>query len=313
MKRLRRILLAACSLPAAVGAAEFRIGQPVMGTVLQITVVAESEPAARQAAEAGMAEARRWDDLLTTFRPTGELAQLNAAAGRGEVTVRAELLDALRRMQALSTSTAGAFDPTVGSLVAFFRQPLADAEVSPAFHSNGALRIGTRTVQLSAGVALDAGAVGKGMALDAIATLLRSRAVQAGFLDFGGSSQLALGGPPESPSGWRVAVAGLDPGSIRGIFALRRGSLSTSRATGIGAPEGPIIDPRSHRPVSERRVVTTWHNRATDADAWSTALIVMGRDGIDAAVRNGVEVFLEDDTGVAKTEGFRLEDSEDST
>ena len=68
-----------CVAPAS--AAVFRTGQPVMGTVLQVTVVAADEPSARRLAAAAFVEARRWDDLLTTWRPEGELAQLNARAG----------------------------------------------------------------------------------------------------------------------------------------------------------------------------------------------------------------------------------------
>jgi thiamine biosynthesis lipoprotein len=282
-----------------------------MGTVLQITVIAETEHVARRAAEAGVAEARRWDDILTTWRPEGELAQLNAAAGSGDVAISADLLGALRHMEILAARTGGAFDPAVGASVAWWRQAATAAAVgsvtSPAAIPQG-LRLGSKTARLARGVVLDAGGVGKGMALDAVARLLRADGVQAAFLDFGGSSQLAIGAPPESPDGWTLAVAGLDAGVVHGTFVLRQGSLSTSRATGAGAPEGPIIDPRSRVPVSGRRVVTVWHARATEADAWSTALIVLGRDGIELARKAGVEVFLEDAAGVVKTEGFRLDE-----
>lgn len=307
---LQALVVAACFAPALAGGAEVRNGQPVMGTVLQITVIAPTEEAARQATDAGLAEARRWDDLLTTWRPEGELARLNAAAGRGDIVVSADLLQALRRMKDLAARTGGAFDPAIGSLVTWWRQPAAiDAVGSTVGQAPNAeaLRLGSTTARLAKGVALDAGGVGKGMALDAIAALLRGGDVQAAFLDFGGSSQLAIAAPPESPEGWSLAVAGLDPGVLHGTFALRHGSLSTSRATGAGATAGPIVDPRSRRPVHAPRVVTVWHANATEADAWSTALVVQGRDGVEAARRAGLEVFLEDSAGVVKTEGFRLE------
>jgi thiamine biosynthesis lipoprotein len=302
--------MAACFAPAIASGAQYRTGQPVMGTVLQITVIAETEQLARRAAEAGVAEARRWDDILTTWRPEGELARLNAAAGSGDVAISVDLLGALRRMEILAARTGGAFDPAVGASVARWRQPATaiavGSAISPTAPLTQALRLGSTTARLASGVVLDAGGVGKGMALDAVAKLLRANGVQAAFLDFGGSSQLAIGAPPESPEGWTLAVAGLDAGVVHGTFALRQGSLSTSRATGAGAPEGPIIDPRSRVPVSVRRAVTVWHARASEADAWSTALVVLGRDGIELARKAGGEVLLEDAAGILKTEGFRL-------
>ena len=76
---LQALLIVASALPAS--AAVVRTGQPVMGTVLQVTVVAADEVSARALADAATAEVRRWDDILTTWRPDGELAQLNAHAG----------------------------------------------------------------------------------------------------------------------------------------------------------------------------------------------------------------------------------------
>jgi thiamine biosynthesis lipoprotein len=169
------------------------------------------------------------------------------------------------------------------------------------------VRLGPASARLNEDAELDAGAIGKGMALDAIATLLRRRGVQAAFLDFGGSSHLAIGAPPESPAGWIVAVTGLVPGVVHGTIALRDCSLSTSRTIQSDASEGPIIDPRDGNPVTQPRAVTVVHDQATDADAWSTALIVLGRRGTPQAEEAGLQLLFEDPRGTVKTSGFPLE------
>jgi thiamine biosynthesis lipoprotein ApbE len=102
-------------------------------------------------------------------------------------------------------------------------------------------------------------------------------------------------------------VAGLFPGAIQGTITLRDCSLSTSRTPRPDAPEGAIIDPRNGKPVAAPRVVTVQHRDAAHADAWSTALIVLGRDGTGKAQKSGVEFLLEDAEGVVKTQGFQLE------
>ena len=73
-----------CASPPVSGlAATAHNGQVVMGTVLQVTVVAEDAARAREMTTRAVKIARHWDDVLTTWRSEGELARLNAAAGKG--------------------------------------------------------------------------------------------------------------------------------------------------------------------------------------------------------------------------------------
>jgi thiamine biosynthesis lipoprotein len=281
-----------------------------MGTVLEVTVVATDEAKARRLADDAIAEARRWDDILTTWRPQGELARLNANAGQGAVTVSTDLAEALRIMKGFSQATNGLFEPAVGRLVRLWSE---SAPPSPELLARArgqriatALTLDGNKATLAADVALVAGGIGKGIALDRISSMLRGEKVEAAFLNFGGSSQLALGAPPDSPQGWTVLVAGLEPGSVRGELLLRDAALSTSRSTGPGAKQGPIIDPRSGEPVSERRVATILARDATSAEAWSKLPVVDGRAGIAAVRAAGLDVFYEDAAGPTATSGFRL-------
>jgi len=304
---LQALLIVASALPAS--AAVVRTGQPVMGTVLQVTVVAADEVSARALADAATAEVRRWDDILTTWRPDGELAQLNAHAGAGQVAVGADLSAALRTMQRLSMATQGAFDPAVGPLVDLWRGPTPpSAPIAPSarHHIASALALEGGAARLVDGAKLDAGGIGKGMALDAAGALLRARGVAAAYLDFGGSSQLAIGAPPDSPQGWRVAVSGLGPDELHGVVTLRDAALSTSRASGP-SQAGPIIDPRNGLPAPAPGITTVRAADATTAEAWSKAVIILGRDGMQRASTDGIDVFLEDARGVARSDGFTLE------
>jgi len=147
--------------------------------------------------------------------------------------------------------------------------------------------------------ALDAGGIGKGIALDAMAALLRRRGARAAFLDFGGSSQLAIGAPEAEASGWRVGIGGLSQGRVLGEITLRDAALSTSRASGGPTPAGPIIDPRSGAPVFAPRIATARAADATSAEAWTKALIVDGRAALPAARRHGIAALVEDGDGIA--------------
>jgi thiamine biosynthesis lipoprotein ApbE len=283
-------------------------GELVMGTLLQVTVFAPNQAQAEQLVSAAIVEARHWDDVLTTWRADGELARLNRRAGEGAVRVSPDLHESLRLMLRFSAATDGSFDPAVGPLVRRWRRQSPFASTASGADSrhriSDALTLRAGSAHLIRGAALDAGGIGKGIALDKIALRLRRGSAEAAFLDFGGSSQLALGAPPGSPRGWKVLVSGLEVGSVRGLMFLRDAALSTSRALGPGAEAGPIIDPRSAEPVPPPRLATVLGPDATSTEAWSTALVVLGRPGIPRLEAAGLEALFEDATGASRTRRF---------
>jgi thiamine biosynthesis lipoprotein len=273
-----------------------------MGTVLQVTVVAPDEDRARRLAENALELAGKWDDVLTIWRPEGELARLNRAAGRGPQLVSADLRAALEAMLALSRSTNGAFNPAVGSWVDRWRTPGADslpASTVPPLAQ--VLRLEPAGAVLASGISLDPGAIGKGIAVAAVVSMLEAGGASAAFIDFGGSSLYGLGAPPEDPAGWTVAVSGLGPQEVLGTLRLRDSSLSTSQASGPGSAAGPIVDPSTGKPAETPRLAVVLAPKGEVADGWSTALIVLGRAGLDRARQHRLAALVQDPAGVAMT------------
>jgi thiamine biosynthesis lipoprotein len=284
---------------AVADAAVARSGQPVMGTILTVTVVADDRTEAQRLADEAIAEARRWDDALTIWRPDGELARLNARAGGGPVPVSPRLAKALVAMLDLSRRTGGRFDPAVGAVRS------GEARAAPLPPIGRILHLDGDKASLEAGAALDPGAIGKGLALDAIAAQLKQAGVRSALLDFGGSSQTAIGVPPGDERGWPVLVAGVATGSSHGVVRLRDASISTSRAG--AADTTPVLDPATGSAVPAPRLASALAADATAADAWSTALIVFGREGLAAAETEGIETLYEDADGILRSKGFVTE------
>jgi thiamine biosynthesis lipoprotein len=305
-------LAAALLLVSAVGsvrradAATARGGNVVMGTVLQVTVVADSQELAKSLVDRSFEIARRWDDVLTTWRPEGELARLNVSAG-AEITVSSELAWALRAMLDHSRETNGAFDPGVGAVVRRLREGTPNAVVPTdptTSHIGHALKLDGDKARLLAGAELDAGGIGKGIALDAIAGYLQTRA-SAYYLDFGGSSQLAAG-KREDGAAWNVVIAGNAKDSILGMVSLDGNALSTSRTLDADDAGGTIVDPATLLAVTPPRLATALAETATAAEAWSTALIVLGPAGLELAQTSGVGALLEIDGSVSTTRDFPM-------
>lgn len=287
-----------------------RAGRPVMGTILQVTVIADTEDRARELVEDCVKIAEHWDDVLTTWREEGELFQLNAKAGQGPLEVSADLAAALAAMRIAARSTGGAFEPGVGPVVHLLRRGEEPSDANRLAVRNGrintALTLTDTTARLSEGAALDAGGIGKGIALDAMAEHLRAANVRGAYIDFGGSSQIALGSPGEDSDGWTMVVAGAAERSVLGTLVLRTGSLSTSRASKSNNPAGAIVNPDTGLAIEPPVVVTVHAADAALAEYWSTALVVLGAGGLERARAAGVEAVMDNGGEVLITPGFPL-------
>jgi thiamine biosynthesis lipoprotein len=132
---------------------------------------------------------------------------------------------------------------------------------------------------------LDPGAVGKGWAIDRAIKLLRELGVPNGLVHGGTSTAYGFGNDP-GRDGWTIAVQ--HPTDAQNIIAtarLHNSSLSVSglhgRTVNAGARViGHIIDPRSGQPVTDNLLAAAIHPSAMVSDALSTALMVLGKDGL---------------------------------
>ncbi|HUE77838.1 MAG TPA: FAD:protein FMN transferase, partial [Longimicrobiales bacterium] len=257
-------------------------------------------PAAANAVEAALAEVRRVDDLLTTWRPEGELSRANEAARGGAARLSPELAGALAEVGSWVARTGGAFDPSIGALLDAWgvrgepRTPGAE-ELEAARSSAGWSRVtldpAARTLTMGAGVWLEAGGFGKGLALREAAEALAARG-SSGLLNFGG--QIVVVGGPETVGVADLAARG------RSVADLLVSDASVSTTSGSERP-GHVIDPRTGQPVPSWGSVTVVAEDALVADILSTALFVMGADAALAWSRElpyGVLVQERTDQGV---------------
>lgn len=249
----------------------------LMGTVFRFEAPAGRDAAATAAAlEAALDEVGRWERILSNWDRKSEVSRLNARAGMGNAEVSEDLLQAVSVALHWAGATGGAFDPTVEPLTRVFRgQPAAVSVPSTKARPRwSAVEVDAtrRWVSIPTGSGLDFGGIGKGIALDQAAALLRGRGISAALLDAGGQL-LALGAPP-GEKGWRIGVS--DPQrrdqSIV-TLVLKNASAATS---GNAERPGEVLDPESGLPIAGSGSATAVAARATSADALSTALFVMG-------------------------------------
>ncbi len=263
----------------------FREAHYVMGTVLEITLDAPSEATGRAWIRRAVAEARRLDAELSSFRDDSALSELNLRAGAGPQPVPPDLFRILEQSIELSAATGGTFDVTVSPLVQLWQRAGREgrwpspAAIAEARRAVGYERIRLRPpdeVELPANGALELGGVGKGYAVDRMVEVLRREGAQSALVNFGGSSVAALGPPGKEP-GWRVWIQ--QDAALEGSLILRDAALSTSATLGkhervAGHTIGHLVDPRTGLTLQDEAQATVLAPTATEAEAWSKALLI---------------------------------------
>lgn len=155
------------------------------------------------------------------------------------------------------------------------------------------------------GCALDLGATGKAFAADLVAHAV----VDA----LGGSVIVSLGGDVAAVTapqhgGWQVLVSDTEGGDLDAagqVVVLTNGGLATSstrhrRWKHRGAPVHHILDPRSGLPADELIVsATVCASSCVEANAASTAAVILGRDAAGWLADRDVSALLVDCTGRA--------------
>jgi FAD:protein FMN transferase len=268
-----------------------RLGRPAMGTRFEILMPTRHRRWVKHA-QLALDEIRRLEELMTYFKPTSQVSQINRDAFERPVVVEAELFDLLRRGCDLWRETGGAFDVAAGALWRCWgfhrrlgRVP-ASEDIRRALDRSGAQHVefdpDTRSVRFrKPGLEINLGSLGKGFALDRAAGILQNAGLEEALIHAGNSSFLAWGDPASDDSGWRISVRHPARRGADCLFLrLRDLGMGTS---GIGEQYfeiggqryGHILDPRDGQPAMRYLSVTVLAREATRADALSTAFFAM--------------------------------------
>jgi thiamine biosynthesis lipoprotein ApbE len=300
-----------------------------MNTYVTITVYDESLPEEKinSAIDSAFAEIRRIEGYASDYIDTSEIGRANLLAGKDSLEVSAELSALLRMSFAYSDSSGGAFDVTVGPLEVLWNILAPHPRVPPPDSVHAALRlVGYKLVALHGrtlylprrGMRLDLGAIGKGYAVDRATEVLAHAGIDRAIVDMGGNLAVRWTGA----RGWDSAVATISvrhpriEGSFLGTFRYGAGGISTSgdyeRYFVVeGKRYHHIMDPATGYPSPGVVSVTVVAPTATDADAISTTVFVLGRQkGMDFIRRiPGVDAFIVyeqgDSLGIDFSPGFK--------
>ena len=187
-----------------------------MATRFELALHGEDPGQLRAAGEEAIAEIERLEDQLSLYRPTSEIACVNARAACESVRVSPAVFQLLQHARQLHQESEGAFDISIAPLVRCWgfmgdsgHMP-TDEEVAQAREKIGMdqVRLDEKSLTVKfgrPGLMLDLGAIGKGYAIESAAEILREAGVTSALLHGGTSTAYALGHPPDADF-WKVAI-----------------------------------------------------------------------------------------------------------
>jgi len=296
-----------------------------MGTTYSVTVATRPESVRRETIQSAidgvLDEINR---TLSTYDPRSEISRFNANSTTEPVVVSPTLHAVAVIAGEASVATGGAFDITVGPLVQAwgFGAESAAVQVTPSAGDIDRLRaeVGFDRLELGhdgrslrktiPGLQLDVNGIAPGYAVDRMAERLDALGVADFLVELGGEVRARGRSPRGRP--WRVAVEAPFSGERKPYALLELDGLAVSTTGDYrdfremnGRRLSHTIDPRSGAPVMHGLAsVSVAHPSAALADAYSTALMVLGPDeGMALAGRLGLAaLFIERNAGGS---GFR--------
>jgi thiamine biosynthesis lipoprotein len=267
--------LASAALPARAGATQ-SLGGPAFGSYWRLTLPEGADPAPARAAIAAVVA--KVDRLMSPYRGDSDLTRFNTRASTDLVPLAPETARVTRTALALTAETEGAFDPTVGPIVARYGfGPIAGGAGGAALLTLE----GDGLRKARSDLTLDLCGIAKGHALDRAVAALDALGHTGFLLELGGEV-FARGTHPEGRP-WQIGVEGAEGGLAR-LSTLADTAVATSGDTVQGYAlgrrrYGHIINPKTGAPASDSLAsVTVFHASAARADALATALFAMGRE-----------------------------------
>lgn len=278
------------------------LGGQTMGTTWSVKLVVFSD-ADLHALHAGIqAQLDRVVAQMSTWEVDSDISRFNASAPGAWQDLPQEFFTVLSCARDIARDSGGAFDPTLGSLIDLWgfgpvpssrplsrRVPTAEALAAAREHTGWSrliLQSSPHRLYQPGGLRLDLSAIAKGYGVDLVTSHLRGRGITSALIEVGG--ELYGHGRKSDGEPWRVLVESspdeetADEDFEPRVLALDGHAVATSgdrwhRFERNGVRYAHTMDPRVGHPVERApAAVTVIADSAMRADAWATALTVMG-------------------------------------
>lgn len=250
----------------------------------------------------------KYDERFSRFKNTSELHKVNTANGEW-TPVSLPMFQILKESVALAVETGGAFDPSVGGILASYGYGLPEGHTVPSpapTYRNIEFDDRELSVRLTPGQVLEPASIVKGVAIDEAGKSLAISEDVIGFLINAGGD-IITHGPYKNDAAWNIGIQDpRNPDAIVGVVALRDKGMATSgtyQTKGIhqGKEWHHLVDMRTGKPsegiVSATVIADTCEEADTEA---SLAILLSEEDALLRLRERGLPYFLIRENGEIK-------------
>ena len=254
------------------------------------------------------------DARMSNWNPESEISRFSDLAETGPQPISPELAEVMQGAMQVHAQSEGMFDVTLSPLIelwGFGARETEDAvpndsEIAETLERVGQARLLTLDMQAPSlakalpEVEVNLAAIAKGYGIDAVAAMLHDAGIADYMVEIGGD--LVTRGQNDKGQPWRIGIETPEPGSqtsVQRVIAVSGlGMASSGDYRNFFERDGRryshLLDPTTGRPVTHATTsATVLAENAMMADAWATAMLVLGRErGLAVAERHGVAVFF---------------------
>ncbi|MRX68547.1 thiamine biosynthesis lipoprotein [Flavobacterium resistens] len=264
----------------------------LMGGRFDITIVANDSLTAEQNIDLVIAEISRIENLISDWKATSQVSEVNQNAGIKPIKVDREVFELAQRAIKLSKITNGGFDVSFAAMDRIWKfdgsmteMPSAEAikkSVEKVGYKNIILDSVQSTIFLKLkGMKIGFGALGEGYATDKCRAMMLAKGIKAGIIN--GSGDMSTWGKQPNGMPWKIGITNpFNPEKLLAVVPLEEQAVTTSGSyekfvVFNGKRYSHIINPATGYPVTGLCSVTVFGPNAETANGLSTSLMVLGQ------------------------------------
>jgi FAD:protein FMN transferase len=297
------------------GQSVFYHKESLLGSPYEISVVAKDSLEANKYIQSSIKEVKRIEGLISDWLPNSEISKINQNAGLQAVSVSLEVYELVERAVKISKLTHGAFDISYASMDKIWKfdgsmkEMPSDEAIKKSVEKVGFQNIifnpnDTSIFLKKQGMKLGLGGIGQGYIADKVKEKLKKDGCVAGLVNVSGDINTWGKLPTGSP--WTVGIINpMNKNKVFATFTLEDNAVETSGSyekyvSFNGKRYSHIIDPRTGYPASGMVSVSVFAKQTEVADAFATAIFVMGVEvGLDFVNQiNGIDCIIVAENGV---------------
>jgi thiamine biosynthesis lipoprotein len=264
----------------------------LMGGRFDISIVAKDSLSAEQNIDTVIAEITRIEYLISDWKPTTQISEVNQNAGIRPVKVDREVFELAQRALHFSEITNGGFDISFAAMDRIWKfdgsmteMPSAEAikkSVEKVGYTNIILDSVNSTIFLKMkGMKIGFGALGEGYATDKCRAMMKAKGIEAGIIN--GSGDMSTWGRQPNGKDWNIGITNpFDTDKLIAVVPINNGAVTTSGSyekfvVFDGKRYSHIINPATGYPVTGLCSVTVFGPNAETANGLSTSLMILGK------------------------------------